>query len=224
MGSSRALAGGLREAGCVVVLNGRAGEGARASSLHAVAFDFTDGDAVGAGVARAEELAGPIDVLVNNAGMQQRASLLDFPVEGWRRMLDTNLTGAYLVGRAVAAGMVARGRGKIDNVCSVQSEVARPWDRPYATTKGALKMLAKGMCADWAGAGLQVNRPRPRLHRDRADPASRRGSRLRRVGARTHASRALGNVTDLVGVGPEAWAILDSNQGPLPYQRSALTD
>ncbi len=108
-----------------MVLNGRAGEGARASSLHAVAFDFTDGDAVGAGVARAEELAGPIDVLVNNAGMQQRASLLDFPVEGWRRMLDTNLTGAYLVGRAVAAGMVARGRGKIDNVC-FRAERGRP--------------------------------------------------------------------------------------------------
>lgn len=162
-GIGRAFAQGLLEAGCVVVLNGRdeeALERTRAElrgPVHAVAFDVTDAAEVGAGVARAEELAGPIDVLVNNAVMEQRAPLLEFPVEDWHRMLDTNLTSAYLVGRAVAGGMVARGRGKIVNVCSLQSELARPGIAPYSATKGALKMLTKGMCADWAGAGLQVN-------------------------------------------------------------------
>ena len=166
-GIGRALAAGLLEAGCVVVLNGRdpdALERARAELAaatggvaHAVAFDVTDPGAVAAGVARVEEVAGPVDILVNNAGMQHRAPLLDFPDQAWARLVDANLTSAYLVGRAVARGMVARGRGKIVNVCSLQSEVARPGIAAYAATKGGLKMLTKGMCADWAGAGLQVN-------------------------------------------------------------------
>lgn len=166
-GIGRALATGLAEAGCTVVLNGRdkarlerardeiaTGTGA---TVHAVPFDVTDAADVDAGVARIEEEIGPLDVLVNNTGMQHRTPLQDFPEEMWHRLLETNLTSAFLVGRAVARRMIPRGHGKIINVASLQSEVVRPGIAPYAATKGGLKMLTKGMCADWAGFGLQVN-------------------------------------------------------------------
>jgi gluconate 5-dehydrogenase len=170
-GSSRgigfALARGLLEAGCAVVVNGRDSgrtDGARADlehevggTVHAVAFDVTDPAAVRAGVRRAEELAGPLDILVNNAGMQHRGSLHEFSDELWHQILDTNLTSAFLVGRAVAGGMIDRGRGKIVNICSLQSELGRPGIAPYAASKGGLRMLTRGMCADWARHGLQVN-------------------------------------------------------------------
>ena len=161
-GIGRALARGLVEAGCEVVVHGRdrATVDAAARELGAaagVAFDVTDGPGVADGVAEAEAAVGPLDVLVNNAGMQHRAPLLEFPEEAWRRILDVNLTSAFLVGRAVAAGMVARGGGKIVNVLSLQAELARPGIAPYAASKGGLKLLTRGMCADWAPLGLQVN-------------------------------------------------------------------
>lgn len=166
-GSSRgigfALARGLLEAGCTVVLNGRdAAQLEKAAEelggeVHTAAFDVTDGAAVAAGIADIEERVGPLDILVNNAGMQLRAPLLEFTDADWHRILNTNLTSAFLVGREAARGMVARGHGKIVNICSLQSEVVRPGIAPYAATKGALKMLTKGMCADWGPSGVQVN-------------------------------------------------------------------
>ena len=158
-GIGRAFAQGLLEAGCTVFVHGRDRARVEATAaelggdVHALAFDVTDPAAVEAGVAATGEL----DILVNNVGIQHRAPLLDFPDDAWRRLIDTNVTSAYLVGRAVARGMVERGRGKIVNVGSVQSQLARPGIAAYAATKGALKMLTQGMCADWAAAGLQVN-------------------------------------------------------------------
>lgn len=173
-GSSRgighALATGLLEAGCIVVLNGRdstALDEARArlepvaarggGAVHAVAFDNTDPAAVVAGVERAEQLAGPLDIAVCNTGTQHRSPILDFADADWFRLLETNLTSTFLVAREVGRRMVPRGAGKIVTVCSLQSEVTRPGIAPYAATKGALKMLTKGMCADLAGYGIQVN-------------------------------------------------------------------
>ena len=166
-GIGRGLAQGLVEAGCTVVLNGNDAErleAARAemaastgAAVHAVAFDVTDPDAVENGIAAIEEQVGTLDILVNNVGTQHRAALVDFPDQDWYRLLDTNVTSAFLVGRAVARRMVPRGTGKIVNIVSLQSEVARPGIAPYAATKGALKMLTKGMCADLAPAGIQVN-------------------------------------------------------------------
>ncbi|MFF1357066.1 SDR family oxidoreductase [Streptomyces sp. NPDC058297] len=168
-GSSRgigfALARGLLEAGATVVLNGRdeaalkaaASELSGLNPVHTAAFDVTDGPSVAAGVAGIEEGVGPLDILVNNAGMQLRAPLLEFTDADWHRVIDTNLTSAFLVGREAARGMVERGHGKIINICSLQSEVVRPGIAPYAATKGALKMLTKGMCADWGPSGVQVN-------------------------------------------------------------------
>ncbi|MEU5276643.1 SDR family oxidoreductase [Streptomyces asoensis] len=166
-GSSRgiglALARGLAEAGCTVVLNGRDADrleraaAALPGDVRTSAFDVTDGASVAAGIARTEEEVGPLDILVNNAGMQLRAPLLEFADADWHRLLDTNLTSAFLVGREAARGMTRRGHGKIVNICSLQSEVVRPGIAPYAATKGALKMLTKGMCADWGPYGVQVN-------------------------------------------------------------------
>ncbi|MDX3309477.1 SDR family oxidoreductase [Streptomyces sp. NPDC054884] len=166
-GSSRgiglALARGLAEADCTVVLNGRdAGRLAQAAAglpgtVHTSVFDVTDGPSVRAGLADVEDRVGPLDILVNNAGMQLRAPLLEFADSDWHRVLDANVTSAFLVGREAARGMIARGHGKIVNICSLQSEVARPGIAPYAAAKGALKMLTKGMCADWGPHGVQVN-------------------------------------------------------------------
>jgi len=166
-GIGRALATGLLEAGCTVILNGRDErrlEDARADlarrtggQVHTASFDVTDPAAVATGVGRVEDEVGPIDILVNNTGAQHRAPLLEFADEDWYRLLDTNITSAFLVGREVARRMVPRGGGKIVNVASLQSEVARPGIAPYAATKGAVKMLTKGMCADLAPSGIQVN-------------------------------------------------------------------
>ncbi|GGT17679.1 gluconate 5-dehydrogenase [Streptomyces chromofuscus] len=125
--------------------------------VHTAVFDVTDGPSVAAGIAEVEERVGPLDILVNNAGMQLRAPLLEFTDADWHRVLDTHLTSAFLVGREAARRMTERGHGKIINICSPQSEVARPGIAPYAATKGALKMLTKGMCADWGPHGVQVN-------------------------------------------------------------------
>jgi gluconate 5-dehydrogenase len=169
-GIGRALALGLVEAGCSVALHGRDGgaveeaaarlaatAGPAGARVHAVAFDVTHAEAVEAGVAEVEAQLGPLDILVNNAGVQHRSPLLDFPDDAWHRVLETNLTSAFLVGRAVARGMVARGRGKIINVASLQAELARPGTAPYAASKGGLKMLTRGMCAEWGPSGVQVN-------------------------------------------------------------------
>ena len=165
-GIGLALARGLAAAGAHVVLNGRDAvklEAARkemAAQGHAVsafAFDVTDEAAVDTGVARIEREAGPIAILVNNAGMQFRTPLEDFPAEKWRELMRVNVESAFLVGKAVARGMIARHAGKIINICSVQSELGRPSIAPYTATKGALGMLTKAMCVEWAPHGLQVN-------------------------------------------------------------------
>jgi len=170
-GSSRgigaALAQGLAEAGARVVLNGRDGaalEAARAAleaahpgQVEVAGFDVTDDAAVRAAVDGIESRVGPIDVLVNNAGVQHRVPMLDLDVADWHRVLDANLTGPFLVARAVARHMLPRGRGKIVNVASVQARLARPGIAPYAASKGGLAMLTRTMCAEWGPSGVQAN-------------------------------------------------------------------
>lgn len=165
-GIGLAIAGGLAAAGAIVVLNGRDGarlEAARAAlaakgfEVHAAAFDVTDEQAVNGAIAGIERDIGPIGILFNNAGMQFRTTLEEFPSETWRELMRVNVESAFLVGKAVARGMIERKRGKIINICSVQSEMARPSIAPYTASKGAIKMLTKGMCADWAKHGIQVN-------------------------------------------------------------------
>ena len=157
-GIGLALAKALAEAGARVAINGRTAPAVEAvvagiEGSVAAPFDVTDE----AAVIRAVEALGPVDVLVNNTGITIRRSLVDLESDEWRHMLDVNLTSAFLVSRAVAPGMIERGRGKIVNVCSVMSELARPTTGAYAATKGALKMLTRSMCAEWAQYGIQAN-------------------------------------------------------------------
>ncbi|MDT7705271.1 MAG: gluconate 5-dehydrogenase [Pseudonocardiales bacterium] len=171
-GSSRgiglAIATGLVRAGARLVLNGlvpdrldrtravladRFGDDAVAAR----AFDVTDPDAVAEGVAWVEATVGPVDVLVNNAGLQHREPLLDVSLADWNRVLTTDLSSAFIVGREVARHQLARGHGKIINVCSVQTELARPSIAAYTAAKGGMRGLTRAMTAEWASGGLQIN-------------------------------------------------------------------
>ncbi len=157
-----ALAEGLCAAGAEVVLNGRdetklKAAAARIVGADTLAFDATDHEAVRAAVDAYEASGKPIDILVNNAGMQHRAPLEDFPAEAFERLLQTNIASVFHVGQAVARHMIARGRGKIINIASVQTALARPSIAPYTATKGAVGNLTKGMATDWAKHGLNCN-------------------------------------------------------------------
>ncbi|WP_417522753.1 SDR family oxidoreductase [Marinovum sp.] len=167
-GIGHALAMGLARAGASVVLNGRDAarlETARAAleeacpgvEIDTLCFDVTDHEAVRQAIDGFELETGPIDILVNNAGMQHRAPLEDFPAERFETLMQTNVSSVFNVGQAVARFMIGRGRGKIINICSVQTALARPGIAPYTATKGAVANLTKGMATDWAQHGLQCN-------------------------------------------------------------------
>ncbi|MEL6646125.1 MAG: SDR family oxidoreductase [Pseudomonadota bacterium] len=161
-----ALARGLASAGAALVLNGRdeaklnaAAEalGADGADVETLVFDVTDHAGVAAAVDTFEASVGPIDILVNNAGMQFRTELDAFPAEQFQNLLQTNVASVFNVGQAVAKHMIARGAGKIINIASVQTALARPGIAPYTATKGAVGNLTKGMATDWAAHGLQCN-------------------------------------------------------------------
>lgn len=161
-----ALAKGLAEAGAEIVLNGRdvsklsaaATELKKAgATVYELAFDATDGASVKAAVDGFEADNGPIEILINNAGMQFRTPLEDYPEDTFELLLKTNITSVFLVGKAVANHMIKRGSGKIINIASVQTALARPGIAPYTATKGAVGNLTKGMATDWAKHGLQCN-------------------------------------------------------------------
>ena len=165
-GIGLSLATGLARAGARIVLNGRSADklAAAAQSLGDTgaevaisAFDVTDPDAVVAAIDALEAAGHELDILVNNAGIQRRRPLEDFPADTWREIMATNLDSVFFVSQAVARHMIRRGRGKIINISSVQAELARPGIAPYTASKGAVKNLTKGMCADWARHGLQIN-------------------------------------------------------------------
>ena len=165
-GIGLAIARGLGQAGASVVLNGRdlakltaVADTLRAEglSVHLAVFDVTDGAAVDAAVASIETERGPIEILVNNAGLQRRGVFHEFKRSDWDAVMRTNIDSVFLVGQAVAQRMVLRQRGRIINICSVQSELGRPSVAPYAASKGAVKMLTKGMAIDLGPHGITVN-------------------------------------------------------------------
>jgi len=208
-GIGRALAQGLAEAGAVVVLNARsagalatAADEIRASTgatVHLAPFDVTDPSAVDTAIGEIEDSVGPLSICVNNAGMQKRAPFTEFAVDDWNTLLATNVTSAFLVGQAVARRMQPRGAGKIINIASLQSEVSRPGIAPYAATKGAIKMLTRGMCGDLAGSGICVNAIGPGYFATELTSALVADETFSAwVRGRTPAGR-WGNVEDLVG-------------------------
>lgn len=207
-GIGLALARGLAEHGAKIILNGRdeakldtarkqlADDGFEVLS---VAFDATDHLAVTTRIDRIESEIGAIDILINNAGMQHRSPLEDFPVDKWQQLLTTNISSVFFVGQAVARHMIARGHGKIINIASVQSELARPGIAPYTATKGAVKNLTRGMSTDWAKHGLQVNAIAPGYFKTPLNQALVDNAEFSAwLEKRTPAAR-WGNVEELVG-------------------------
>jgi gluconate 5-dehydrogenase len=203
-----ALARGLAQAGATVVLNGRDTDKlSHAASLlesegihaHAVAFDVTDAAAVEAGIAKIEADIGAIDILVNNAGMTRRARLDEFKDEDWHNIMRTNIDSVFLVGRSVAKRMITRGTGKIINIASVQSELGRPGVAPYAASKGAVKMLTKGMAIDWAPLGLNVNAIGPGYFKTELTEALVKDEAFSAWLLNRTPAKRWGNVEDLVG-------------------------
>ena len=166
MGIGFALARGLAGAGAALVLNARdaarldeaAGKlRADGAEVDTLPFDVTDPEAVAAAIDGYEAGGKPLDILVNNAGMQHRAPLEDFPAEAFDRLMRTNVNSAFYVGQAAARHMITRGKGKIINIASVQTALARPGIAPYTASKGAVANLTKGMATDWARHGLNCN-------------------------------------------------------------------
>ena len=170
-GSSRglglAMAEGLAEAGAAIVLNGSdparlaaaaAGLRGKGHTVHEAPFDVTDEAAVANAFARLDAQGVAVGILFNNAGIQVRGPMLDCTAGDWRRVIDTNLTSAFLVGREAARRMIARGQGgKVVNTGSLMSAVGRATIAPYAAAKGGIKLLTQAMTAEWAQHGIQAN-------------------------------------------------------------------
>lgn len=157
-----ALARGLADAGAAVVLNGRdvaklEAAAAEIPGSRILAFDVTEHETVRATIDDFEANVGPIDIVVNNAGVQHRSPLEDFPAADFERLLHANISSVFNVGQAVARHMIARGTGKIVNIASVNTMLARYSIAPYTATKGAVANLTKGMATDWARHGLTCN-------------------------------------------------------------------
>jgi gluconate 5-dehydrogenase len=211
-GSSRGigfeLARGLAGAGAEIILNGldkdRLSSAARNlrnedALIYELSFDVTEPDAVRTAIDSFEAQTGPIDILINNAGMQFRAPLEDFPIDRFDQLMRLNCNSAFYVGQAVARHMIMREAGKIVNICSVQTALARPSIAPYTASKGALGNLTKGMATDWAQYGIQVNALAPGYFKTKLTSALVADEEFTAwLSARTPARR-WGDVQELVG-------------------------
>ena len=162
-----ALAQGLAEAGAAVILNSRQPEAVTKAvaklqdlglNVRGAAFDVASQAGVDAAFAGFDRDGLAIDILINNAGIQHRQPMLELSLEDWNRVINTNLTAAFMVGRAAARRMVDRGLGgKIINIGSLTSEAGRATVAPYTVAKGGIKMLSKAMAAEWAQFNIQAN-------------------------------------------------------------------
>ena len=219
-----ALAQGLIGAGARVILNGRSQE--RLNSAHErlstystklnlspqvlingqqkdrivkAIFDVTSAQATEQAIEQIESSDGPIDILINNAGMTFRSELQDFPLEQWNNIMRTNVDSAFFVSRVVAKHMIQRGAGKIINTCSVMSELGRPGTGAYTASKGALKMLTKAMAIDWGKYGIQANGIGPGYFKTELTEALVNDEKFSNWLISRTPSKRWGNVEDLVG-------------------------
>jgi gluconate 5-dehydrogenase len=165
-GLGRAMAEGLAEAGAAIVLNGS--DAARLSdaasqmraaghTIHEARFDVTNEADILAAFAALDAQGVAVDILVNNAGIQFRRPMVELDTADWRRVIETNLTSAFVIGREAAKRMIPRGHGKVINIGSLTSDAARATVAPYTVAKGGIKMLTRAMTAEWAAHGIQAN-------------------------------------------------------------------
>lgn len=165
-GLGRAMAEGLAAAGAAVVLNGSdatrlntaaAEMKAAGYAVRIACFDVTDEAAITAAFETLDADGVELDILVNNAGIQLRKPMVELQTDAWRKVIEANLTSAFVIGRETAKRMIPRGRGKIINIGSLTSELARATVAPYTVAKGGIKMLTRAMAAEWASHGIQAN-------------------------------------------------------------------
>ena len=165
-GLGRAIAEGLAKAGARLIVNGvdpgrleTAVAEMRAAGYAAegAAFDVTDETNIVEAFKRFDAAGIEVDILVNNAGIQVRKPLVEFTSAEWRKVIETNLTSTFVIGREAAKRMIARKRGKIVNIGSLASELARPTVGPYTAAKGGVKNLTRSMAVEWAASGIQAN-------------------------------------------------------------------
>ena len=160
------LAAGLAQAGARVIVNGRdqdkltqAAARLQAAGVAAdtLCFDVRDQASVARAIDRYESEKGAIDILINNAGIQHRQALEDFDPDSFQNVMTTNATGLFYVGQAVVRHMKARGQGKIVNIASIMTKMARHHVGAYVTAKAAVGGLTRAMTAEWAGYGINCN-------------------------------------------------------------------
>lgn len=166
-GIGYALVEGLAAEGARVIVNSRQQAAvdeavgklqAKGCRVHGSAFDVADEAAVVAAFADLDRDGIEVDILINNAGIQFRKPMVELELKDWQRVIDTNLTSAFIVGKEAAKRMIARGRGgKIINIGSLTSEAGRATVAPYTAAKGGLKMLSRAMAAEWAQYNIQAN-------------------------------------------------------------------
>ena len=165
-GIGMALATGLAEAGANIIVNDMFPDKLESAKeeyakigikIHTYVLNVTDEDTVNSTIPIIEKEVGPIDILVNNAGIIKRIPILEMSADEFRQVLDVNLTGQFIMAKAVAKGMVERKSGKIINMCSMMSELGRNTVSAYAASKGGLKMLTRNMATEWARHNVQIN-------------------------------------------------------------------
>nr|WP_319517049.1 SDR family oxidoreductase [uncultured Cohaesibacter sp.] len=165
-GLGRAMLEGLAQAGATIIVNGvnkdrvtttatdLRGKGYK---VHEAPFDVTDEASVVAAFAQFDAEGIEVDILINNAGIQLRKPMVEMSTAEWNKVIETNLTSAFVTGREAAKRMIPRGYGKVINIGSLTSEVARATVAPYTAAKGGIKLLTRSMAAEWAAAGIQAN-------------------------------------------------------------------
>ncbi len=161
-----AMTQALAEAGAKIAFNCRsqsnldkalADYAAKGIDARGYIADVTDEAQVQELVRKIEANLGTIDILINNAGIIKRIPMTEMSVEEYRQVIDIDLVGPFICAKAVIPGMIAKGHGKIINVCSMMSELGRETVSAYASAKGGLKMLTRNICSEYGEANIQCN-------------------------------------------------------------------
>lgn len=165
-GLGMAMAKALANAGAKLVVNDLSKEklenaiaeyAADGIKAYGYLFDVTNEDQVNEYIAKIANEVGEVDILVNNAGIIKRIPAVEMSVADFQQVLNIDLTGPFIMSKAVAPAMIKKGAGKIINMCSMMSEVGRDTVSAYAAAKGGLKMLTRNLATEWARYNIQVN-------------------------------------------------------------------
>jgi gluconate 5-dehydrogenase len=208
-GLGMAMAKGLAEAGAELIINGHTPSKMEEAvkeyqnhgfKVHSFIFDVTDESKVQSFVDKIENEVGPIDILVNNAGIIKRVPLLEMEEKEFRKVIDVDLVGPFIMGKYVAKHMIKRKEGKIINICSMMTELGRKSVGAYASAKGGLKMLTRNMATEWAKHNIQINGIGPGYFAtEQTAPIRKEGHPFNEfIISRTPAGR-WGNPSDLAG-------------------------